>query len=140
MRFKIWFEDTAKNLGSTNASFVGHKWDHGWAPDNTLILQFLRFLQGPGKGSESIYAFTEPMREAIVVAAFEMVFKGMPKNMQVIDHGGNITPAVKQHMQRMLGVRGIDFLVNQYRFPIVNAWEKLSGQHFFSPTQSDQVA
>lgn len=70
MSFKKWVEETSKFLGQTNNAFNGHKWDHGWLPDNVLVLQFIRFLQGPGKGSECIYAFSEPMREAIVVAAY----------------------------------------------------------------------
>lgn len=132
MRFKLWMEETTKLLGQSNGAFKSDQWNHGWQPDNALVINCLRFLQGPGKGSEAIYAFSEPMREAITVAAFEMAATGVPKT-NMIDSGGNLTPLMKQRIQNVLGnMRGIDFLIERYRLPIVHAWEKLTGNSYFS--------
>ena len=132
MRFKLWAEEATKLLGQSNGSFQSDHWSHGWTPDNALVLNCVRFLQGPGKGSEAIYAFSEPMREAITVAAFEMAANGMQKT-NMIDQSGNLVPAMKQRIQNVLGgMRGIDFLIERYRLAIVHAWEKLTGNSFFS--------
>ena len=133
MRFRDWLnEDTTQTIGSTNGAFKSDHWSHGWEPDNALVLNCVRFLQGPGKGSEAIYAFSEPMREAIVVAAFDMAAQGMQPEAMV-DEFGKPTPMMKQRMQAALGgMKGVDFLLEKYRLAIIHAWEKKTGMHYFA--------